>query len=359
MPHRRLFIPGPTEVRAENLSALARPQIGHRSQEFHALYRRVIPKLRQLMETEGKIFLFTCSSTGVWEAAIRNCVKERVLCCMQGAFSDRWLKVAQANGKKADPLRVEWGRAVTPDQVDQALSSGIYDAITVVHNETSTGVMNRLGEIAHVMKSHPEVSFLVDAVSSLGGARVPVDAFGIDVCLAGIQKAFALPAGLTVASVSARALDKARTVENRGTYFDFLEMLRYDERSETPATPAIPQIMALDAQLDDILAEGLDSRYARHEMLAEIVREWARKHFAVFAQEGHESATLTCVKNTRGISVVDLSRELDRQWVQIGNGYGDLKEKTFRIAHMGDTQEWEIRGLLATIDRILGGQLPK
>ena len=354
MPHRRLFIPGPTEVRPENLQALARPQIGHRSEEFHALYRRAISKLGKLMETDCRIFLFTCSSTGVWEAAIRNCVKERVLCCMQGAFSDRWLKVALANGKKADPLRVEWGRAVTADLVDRALSSGAYDAIAVVHNETSTGVMNRLGEIAQVMKSHPDVSFLVDAVSSLGGVRVPVDAYGIDVCLAGIQKAFSLPAGLTLASVSARALEKAGTVEDRGYYFYFLEMRKYDERSETPATPAIPQIQALDCQLDDILAEGLPNRYARHEMLAGIVREWAQRNFAVFAQEGYESATLTCVKNTRGISVADLSRELGRQWVQIGNGYGDLKEKTFRIAHMGDTQEWEIRGLLATIDRILG-----
>ncbi len=354
MPHKRLFLPGPTEVRTENLAALARPQIGHRTEDFRALYGRVIPKLQELMETREKVFLFTCSSTGVWEAAIRNCVRERVLCCMQGAFSDRWLKVAETNGKKAEPLRVEWGKAVTAEMVDRTLAKGGYDAITVVHNETSTGVMNHLGEIAAVVRRYPGVAFLVDAVSSLAGARVPVDEYGIDVCLAGIQKAFALPAGLTVASVSARALDRARTIENRGYYFDFLEMLKYDQRKETPATPAIPQIQALDAQLDDILAEGLEARAARHEMLAGIVRAWARRHFAIFAEEGYESGTLTCIRNTRGISVADLNRQLGLQWAQISNGYGDLKEKTFRIAHMGDTQEWEIRGLLATIDRILG-----
>jgi len=353
VPHKRLFIPGPTEVRAENLSALARPQIGHRSDDFRRLYGRVIPNLKTLMETQERVFLFTCSSSGVWEAAIRNCVRERVLCCMQGAFSDRWLQVAQANGKRAEPLKVEWGKAVTAERVDQALSKGGFDAITVVHNETSTGVMNRLEEIAAVMKNYPDVTFLVDAVSSLAGVRVPVDAYGIDVCLAGVQKAFSLPAGLTVASVSARALEKARTVENRGYYFDFVEMLKYDERKETPATPAIPQIQALDAQLEDILAEGLENRYLRHEALAQIVRSWSRRHFGVLAEEGYESATLTCVSNTRGISVSDLNRELGRQWAQISNGYGSLKEKTFRIAHMGDTQEWEIRGLLATIDRIL------
>jgi aspartate aminotransferase-like enzyme len=354
MHHKRLFIPGPTEVRPENLAALARPQIGHRSEDFRTLYRSVTGKLRRLLATEGKVFLFTCSSTGVWEAAIRNGVARRVLCCMQGAFSDRWHTVARANGKEADELRVDWGLAIRPEEIDRALRTGNYDAITVVHNETSTGVMNHLEEIAEVVRRYPDVLFLVDAVSSMAGARIDVDRLSIDVCLAGLQKAFALPAGLTVASVSTRAIERARTIEHRGYYFDFLDMLKYDERGETPATPAIPQMHALDAQLDDILAEGLDARAERHQMLARIVQSWARRHFAVFAEEGFESPTLTCVSNTRGISVADLNKQLAQQHAAISNGYGTLKEKTFRIAHMGDTQEWEIRGLLATIDRILG-----
>ena len=353
MPHKRLFIPGPTEVRAENLAALAKPQIGHRGDEFKDLYGRVVARLQLLLETKDPVFLFTCSSTGVWEAAVRNCVRERVLCCMQGAFSDRWLKVAEANGKTAVPLRVEWGKAVTAAMVDSELAKGGYDAITVVHNETSTGVMNRLDEIAEVMRKHPDVSFLVDAVSSMAATRIPVDEWRIDVCLAGLQKAFALPAGLTVASVSSRALDKAKTIANRGYYFDFLDMQKYHERGQTPATPAIPQIQALDAQLADIAREGPAARFARHDALARIVRDWARRHFAVFSEEGYESPTLTCVANTRSISVAALNKELGKQWAAISNGYGDLKEKTFRIAHMGDTQEWEIRGLLAVLDRIL------
>jgi len=354
MPHKRLFIPGPTEVTVENLSALAQPQVGHRSAEFKALYASVIPKLRKLLGTQGKVFLFTSSSTGVWEAAIRNCVRDRVLCCMQGAFSDRWYKVAGSNGKQADELKVEWGRAITAEMIDKALSAGKYDAITVVHNETSTGVMNRLDEIAAVMRKHPDVMFLVDAVSSMAGTPIDVDALGIDVCLAGLQKAFSLPAGLAVASVSDRALEKAKTVEQRGYYFDFLEVLKYDERDQTPSTPAIPQIFALDAQLDSIFEEGRENRFGRHAMLAQLVRDWGRRHFQLFAEEGFESATITCVKNTRGLSVAELNSELGRQWAMISNGYGVLKEQTFRIAHMGDTQEWEIRGLLATLDRIVG-----
>ncbi len=354
MPHKRLFIPGPTEVRHENLAALARPQVGHRSPEFSELYTRVVPKLKQLLFTEGRVFLFTSSSTGVWEAAVRNCVRQRVLCCMQGAFSDRWHTVAESNGKQADKLQVEWGKAITAEMVDRALSSGDYDAIAVVHNETSTGVMNHLDEIAAVVRKHGDVMLMVDAVSSMAAAKIPVDEWGIDVCLAGLQKAFSLPAGLAVASVSDRALERARSVEHRGYYFDFLEMLKYDERGQTPSTPAIPQINALDAQLDDILAEGIEARFARHAALAEITQQWARRHFALFAEEGFESPSITCVKNTRGISVAELNRELGQQWAMISNGYGKLKEQTFRIGHMGDTQEWEIRGLLATIERILG-----
>jgi len=353
MSHKRLFIPGPTEVRVENLAALARPQIGHRSAEFKELYASVQPKLKQLLRTDGRVFLFTSSSTGVWEAAIRNCVAGRVLCCMQGAFSDRWFKVAEANGKQAQKLQVEWGRAITAEMIDEALSAGKFDAVTVVHNETSTGVMNRLDEIADVMKKHPDVLFLVDAVSSMAGAELPLDAWGIDVCLAGLQKAFALPAGLALAAVSERAMKRAEQVEQRGYYFDFLEMAKYDDRGMTPSTPAIPQIQALDAQLDFILSEG-DERFRRHEQLANTVREWARRHFALFAEEGYESPTITCVKNTREESIADLNAELGRQYAMISNGYGVLKEKTFRIAHMGDTQEWEIRGLLATIERIPG-----
>jgi aspartate aminotransferase-like enzyme len=290
----------------------------------------------------------------VWEAAVRNCVQRRVLCCTQGAFSERWLGVARANGKEAEALQVEWGRAITASMIDDRLSRGDFDAITVVHNETSTGVMNRLGEIAEVMQRHPEVLFLVDAVSSMAGVHIPVEAYGIDVCLAGLQKAFALPAGLTVTSVSQRALDRAKGIEHRGYYFDFLEMLKYHERRMTPATPAIPQVHALDAQLDRILAEGAERRFARHARLAGIVQAWAREHFALFAEEGYASPTLTCVRNTRGISVAELNEALARQQAQISNGYGKLKEQTFRVAHMGDTEEWEIRGLLASIDEILG-----
>lgn len=350
----RLFTPGPTEVRPENLAELARPQIGHRGEAFRSLHARVQRKLRSLLETDSPVFLFTSSATGVWEATVRNCVRERLLVCVQGAFSERWHRVAEANGKRADRLEVDWGKAIPAALVAEALDRGGYDAIAVVHNETSTGVMNRLDEIAEVVRRHPTVTFLVDAVSSMGGARIPVDSLGIDVCFAGIQKALALPPGLAVASVSARTLEKAATIRERGYYFDFVEMAEHHRRNQTPATPAIPQIHALDAQLDRMAAEGLENRFARHRALARIVQDWARERFRLFAEEGFLSPTVTCVANARGISVAGLMASLEAEGFAISNGYGPLKERTFRIAHMGDVGEGEIRDLLARIDRILG-----
>ena len=354
--HKDLFIPGPTEVRGEILRAMATPMIGHRSAEFSELYTRVISKLKKVLYTDQKVFLFTSSSTGAMESAVRNCSNKRILSCVVGAFSDRWNTIARANGKEADRIEVEWGKAMKPEMIDKALSTGKYDAVTLVHNETSTGVMSPIEEVAEVMRKYPDVMFLVDAVSSMVGYKIEVDKLGIDVCLAGVQKCWALPPGLTVVTVSQKALEKAKTVENRGYYFDFLTFLKYDEgRNQTPTTPAISMIYALDKQLDDILAEGAEARFQRHKDMAILTRSWAKKHFALFAEPGYESVTLTTVTNTKEISVADLNKELGNRGYAISNGYGKkLKEKTFRIAHMGDHTVEDVKKLLATIDDILG-----
>lgn len=352
--HKKLFIPGPTEVRPEILQEMARPMIGHRSAEFKALLAEVTPKLQKLLYTQNRVFLFTSSSTGAMEAAVRNCVAKRCLNLVCGAFSKRWHEITLANGKEADALEVEWGKAILPEMVDEKLKTGKYDAVTLVHNETSTGVMNPLYEIAEVMRKYPDVIFMVDAVSSMAGVKIEVDKLGIDVCLAGVQKAFALPPGLTVVSVSEKALKKAEQVPNRGYYFDFLVFRRYlDERGQTPTTPAISQIYALNKQMDDILAEGLENRFARHQRMADYVREWARENFALFAQPGYESNTVTAIRNTKGISVAKLNEELGKRGAMISNGYGPLKEKTFRIAHMGDIQLQDLEQLISWIEEII------
>jgi aspartate aminotransferase-like enzyme len=250
---------------------------------------------------------------------------------------------------------VALGQAVTPELVDEALSKGDYDAITLTHNETATGIMMPLKETAELIRAkYPNVLILVDAVSSMAGVKIEFDAWGLDVCLAGTQKCFACPPGLTVAAVSDRARERALQVPNRGHYFAYDQMDKKYDTNQTPATPAVSIIQALNVQMDDILAEGLDNRFARHIEMAQIVRAWARKNFSLYGDERYLSNTVTNIANTRNLVVGDLNKELGKRGAMISNGYGDLKEKCFRIGHMGDLQVSDIQWLLGQIDDILG-----
>ncbi|MCR4391480.1 MAG: alanine--glyoxylate aminotransferase family protein [Candidatus Acetothermia bacterium] len=353
--HSKLFTPGPTEVRPEILQAMATPQIYHRSPEFRELYAELQPKLQKFVYTQQTVLLFTCSSTGAMEAAVQNCVQKKCLNLVNGAFSARWHEITKACGIPCEALEVPWNVAIKPEMVEKKLASGEFDAVTLVYNETSTGMLNPLPEIAEVVHRFPDVLLLVDAVSAMGGVKIEFDRLSLDVCLAGVQKAVALPAGLTICAVSDRALKRAEEVKPRTYYFSFPVMLKSHKKNETPATPSIPHLFALNAQLDAIFEEGLDRRFARHEEMAALVQTWAKRQFDIYPEEGYWSKTVTCIVNTRGISVDNLNKTLVRDHgMRISNGYGDLKEKTFRIAHMGDLTVADVRGLLATIDGILG-----
>jgi aspartate aminotransferase-like enzyme len=200
------------------------------------------------------------------------------------------------------------------------------------------------------------VLILVDAVSAMAGVRIEFDAWDVDVCLAGTQKCFALPPGLTVCAVSERAMARSRQVSDKGYYFDFVLNDKYLQRNQTPATPPISLIQALDVQMDAILAEGLENRWARHIVMAERVRGWARERFRLYSDERYLSHTVTNVENVRGIDVVALNRELGKRGATISNGYGALKSKCFRIAHMGDLTVGDIDWLLGQIDDIIGAE---
>jgi len=353
--YKKLFIPGPTHVREEILNAQTALMIGHRSKEYSDLQGEVRPKLQTLLYTEQPVFIYASSGTGVMEGAIRQTVLKRALVTVCGAFSDRWYKIAVANGVPTDRLDIEWGQGFTPELVDEALGKGDYDVLTVTLNETSTGVMNPLADIAAMVREkYPDVVILVDAVSAMAGTKIEFDAWDLDVVLSSSQKCFALPPGLTVTAVSERALKRAEQVPNRGYYFDFLNMLKYYKRDQTPATPAVSLIFALNAELNTILAEGLENRWARHIAMAETVRAWARKYWELFPDERFLSNTVTTIKNTRGISVADLNKALAERGAMISNGYGALKEQTFRIAHMGDLTVDDIKWLLSQINDILG-----
>ena len=355
--HIKLFIPGPVEVSGKTLLAMCEPMIGHRGADFKALYEGIQPKLKALFGTQRPVFLSTSSAWGVMEGSIRNLVQRRVLNCMCGAFSDKWFDVSKRCGKDADALQVDWGMAILPEMIEERLSTGAFDALTLIHNETSCGVRNPLPPIADVMRKFPDVMFIVDIVSSFSTEPIQMDALGIDVLLSGSQKALALPPGLALFSVSERAIKRAQTTPGRGYYFDFVEFAKNQEQHMTPSTPAIPLIYALRSKLNEIAAEGIEARYERHRKLNAIVHGWVEERgFDFFATKGYRSLSLTCVKNTRGVDVVEwITRLRDRHRMVIDGGYGRLKGKTFRISNMGDETEDTIRGLLEALDDTLEG----
>ncbi len=354
LAYKKLFIPGPTHVREPVLQAQAAPMIGHRTDDYRELHRAIVPRLQQLLYTTQRVFLFTSSSTGAMEGVVRQCSVKKVLNTVCGAFSDRWHQITIANGIPCERIEVPMGQAITPDMVDRELATGQFDAVTLVMNETSTGVMNPVAEIAALIRDrYPDVLLLVDAVSAMGGVTPDRDAWCLDVCRAGGQECFALPPGLTVCAVSERAMERSRQVPNAGYYFDFGVNDKYHRRDQTPATPAISLMQALKVQLDAIFAEGLENRWARHLEMAEIVRRWARTWFRLYADERYLSPTVTNVENTRGIDVDDLNAELSRRGAIISNGYGKLKGRCFRIAHMGDLTTGDINWLLNQINDIL------
>ena len=350
-----MFVPGPVDVDDEILQAQAQPMLPHRSKEFEEIFQRASEKAQRLFYTKQRVLLSASSGTGLQEAAIRNFVEKKVLSCVNGAFADRWYDVAVSNGKEAEKLAFEWDQPVDPERVAAAVESGEFEALTVVHNETSTGIQNPVNEVAEAVRAvAPDTLILVDAVSSLSGVKIETDAWGLDMVLTSSQKAIALPPGLALATVSDRALEKAETVANRGWYFDLLRMEKHRLKDSTPATPAISLIFALDRQLDRILAEGLEQRFARHSAMAKHVHEWAEAHdLSMYAPEGYRSQTVTTVKNERSIDISDLNAFLKKRGMRIANGYGPLKNVTFRIAHMGETQVSDLDALFSAMEEYL------
>lgn len=351
----KLFIPGPIEVSEKTFQAFSRPMIGHRSKAFQELYHSIQPQLQQLLYTKNPVFLSTSSAWGVMEAAVRNLAKTRVLNCMNGAFSDKWHDVTTACGKPADKLQVDWGKPITAELVREKLKSGGYDLLTLIHNETSTGTMSPLEEIAAVMKEFPDTLFVVDAVSSLSGVKIDCDKLGIDVLITGSQKALALPPGLALFAVSPRAIERAKSVKDRGYYFDFIEFLKNHEKNMTPSTPSIGHIHALQSKLQDILAEGLDARFARHRAMQKLAHDWVKKSgFELFPETKYASVTLSCVRNNRNVDVAKMIETLKAKYsCVIDGGYGKLKGQTFRISHMGDETPETVGLLLKWLDDCL------
>ena len=347
----KLFIPGPTEVNHKVLEAMSSPMIYHRSGEFKNLFQEIVGLLQQFLKKKNMIFLSTSSVTGLMEAAVRNCVNKQALFLNCGAFSERWKSIALSCGKEIDSVDVSWGKGIQIDKIQQTLKNNNYEAVFLVHNESSTGVMNHLEAIANVLKHYPETLFIIDTVSSAFGTNIEVDTCGIDVCIFGVQKALAVPPGMAIATISEKALAKAALCKNRGYYFDFIEAQKNFENGFTTTTPSISHCFALRESLLNIHKEGLERRIERHLDMASFTRNWAQEYFDIFTDKDFLSPTITCVKNTRNINLGALNRYLEEHGFMIANGYGKIKDKTFRIGHMGEHTLGDVQKLLELITK--------
>jgi len=350
----QFFLPGPSYVTEAARQAMTKPMVGHRSAPFKSFRLSLGERLPKVLRTAGDGMIATGSSTLIMESAVISCAASEVLNLVNGAFSDRWHSITRSVGRSADKVSFPWGEAVDPDVVRTALRRKKYDAVTVVHNETSTGVMSPIADVARAIREESDALILVDTVSSLGGGRVETDEWGLDVVLGGTQKALALPPGLVLFTLSDRAAERAAKIPHRGFYTDLLRYRDKHREGGDITTPAIPLYYALDVQLDAMLAEGMEARWARHEALQKRTAAWAEARGITYASAPDaRSVTVSCLRPPQGIDPQAIVKKLAERGWTIGGGYGDWKPSTFRIGHMGEVRESDLEALLAEIDAIL------
>jgi aspartate aminotransferase-like enzyme len=335
------FVPGPTDVRPEVLQAMARAMIVHRSAEFSEMFRRAQAGLKVVFCTEQPVVIATSSSTGLMEGAIRNAPPGRIFSLVNGGFSDRFARIAAACGRSVDRYEVPWGEAHNPSEVARRLAAGEYSTVTVIHSETSTGVLNDVRAISDAAHAAGAVC-CIDSVSGIRGAELRFDEWHLDFVLTGSQKAIALPPGLAF-GVASPAFLAAGQREGRGVYFDFSEIVGAANRNEAPNTPALPIHYALDEQVPWILAEGIEAAWARHAAMAQATVQWVEDFRAsgdvdlsIVAAEGHRSPTVTAISLPSGLSPDTVIRGAAERGYTVGAGYGKLQPTTIRIGHMGD-----------------------
>ena len=360
LPPGHFFLPGPTEVHPLVLAAQTRPMIGHRGRAIQDLLATLQGGLEDVFVTERPVIISTSSATGLMEAAIRNGVADgKVLSLVNGAFSSRFGEIAMACGHETELWTVDWGLVHDPAELDERLGRHGYDAVTVTHSETSTGALQDLEAIAAVVARHEGVMLLVDSVTGIAGAEVRTDEWGLDFVLTGSQKALALPPGLSFGVASSSMMDRSAVATNKGYYFDLIPLMKSLEGFQTPSTPAISLLYALEVQLERIGAEGIENRWARHAAMRQATIDWVDAmsadglDVAVLAPARHRSPTVTCLTlpgGTTGPEVV--SGMWERGWV-IGGGYSRLKESTIRIGHMGDHTLENLTELLGTLGQVL------
>lgn len=353
-PFGTYFVPGPTEVRHEVLEAMLRPMIPHRGASYEALHRRLVDGLQPVFRTRRPVYLLTASATGLMEAAIRCAPEGPLLGLVNGAFSERFARIAQACDRRVRVLSVPWGEVHAPDRVAEALAAERYAAMTVVHSETSTGAVNDVRTLA-ALAHKAGAACLVDSVTGIGGIPLETDAWDLDFVFTGSQKALALPPGLAFGVASESFILQAGAVPGRGKYLDLVEMEEYAAKAQVPHTPALSLLYAADVQVGRIARAGIEARWAAHAAMLAMTEEWVENcrreghGIGFLAREGTRAPTVSALTIGDGMAARDIvSRTAERGYV-IATGYGALRDTTIRIGHMGDHTVDTLRGCLAAV----------
>jgi predicted phosphoserine aminotransferase len=355
----RFFLPGPTDVHPEVLAAALRPMIAHRGKDMTDLLGSIADPLKRLFRTSRAVMVGTCSATGFMEMAIRSGVRNRCLSLVGGAFGERFAAIAAASGRDVVRLDVPFGRTVEPDMLRDAIRRSEVDAVTLVHSETSTGALAPLEDLARVVHEFDDVMLLVDAVTSMAGSPVETDAWKLDFVLTGSQKALALPPGLALGVASERMIARAKTIPERGAYFDMVAYQQAFESAQPTNTPAVSLFFSLAKQLERIeTSGGIEARWARHEAMRRATEQWvadagSRHGIGYLPEEGRRSWTVSCLTLPDGKTSKPITQALLAQGWTIGSGYGKLKDSTIRIGHMGDHTVAGLMDLLTLLDRVL------
>jgi aspartate aminotransferase-like enzyme len=345
-------------VRSDVLAQLAKPILGHHTQEFHELMARLNPALQRLMGTRHAVFTFTCTASAAMEAALTNAGGEKMLILSNGAFGDRWAKAAARMSLNHRVLNIGWGTPIDPGEVRRTLNWGKFDSLIMIHGETSTGMLNPIEPLHEILEDWPEVLLIVDAVATVGGVDLQMDKLGIDVMIGGSQKCLALPPGISPVGVSPRANRMARSSFRKGYAFDFNLWQDRWKHQEVVCTPALPQLRALDFQLSRIEKETLPVRWERHRKLQRLTLDWAAKAgWKPCSPEGYLLPSVSCLKSpiARGETRPVVETMLTRGYL-IDGGYGKLADQTIRIGHMGDWQEEDLKEMLAVLGNAVKGR---
>jgi len=351
----KLFIPGPTYVSEDILDSLSTPQIGHRTPEISELIDYLVKGVQDVLYTKNDIYLVSHAATGLWEMGIRNSVKKGVLHAVNGAFSSKWALSSELSGFHTKRIDFKWGDGVDVQQIDKCLTSGEFDVFAMVHNETSTGAMSDLESISSMLKEkYPDILWLVDAVSSMAGIKIEVDRLGIDFLLSSTQKAWGLPAGFSICSVSNRLLDISDSIDNKGYFLDIHTYRKYYLKQQTPTTPSIPHMFGLKKMIQKIKSEGIENRWKRHIDMAEYTRNWALSHGQTFfTNKNALSYTLTCINNVQNWDINKINEDLLQRGFRMDRGYGKFKGKAFRIPHMGNVYMNDLQEYLSVFNEVL------